>query len=128
VRRSLRWVLALVAMVVFIAGCGGSDSSDTSAETTETTETTVSTEAEVTSFEVGDLDCSAGGSDGTVDVSWDTSAATAVEISVDEGGTSGFGPSGSTSVDVPCDGETHDITITPLSDDGSGESETESVG
>jgi hypothetical protein len=39
----------------------------------------------------------------------------------------GFGPSGSANVVVPCDGESHTITITPRSDAGSGEPESKEV-
>jgi hypothetical protein len=38
-----------------------------------------------------------------------------------------FGPTGTTTVVVPCDGEPHTITITPLSDAGPGEADSEEV-
>jgi Pentapeptide repeats (8 copies) len=100
---------------------------DTTA-TTETTETTTTTTAaaEVTSFDVGDLSCG-GATTAPVTVSWETENATAVEIAVDTVSPAGFGPSGSTSVVVPCDGESHQITITPRNDSGSGEAESKEV-
>jgi Pentapeptide repeats (8 copies) len=102
-------------------------STDTTA-TTETTETTTTTTAaaEVTSFDVGDLSCG-GATTAPVTVSWETENATAVEIAVDTVSPAGFGPSGSTSVVVPCDGESHQITITPRNDAGSGEAESKEV-
>jgi hypothetical protein len=107
------------------SGCPAS--TDTT-DTTETTDTTTA-EAEVTSFEVGDLTCEAGATTGAVAVAWKTQNATAVDIEVDsESPVSGFGPMGSTSVTVPCDGEEHEIAITALNDLGEGESESEDVG
>ncbi len=101
-------------------------STDTT-DTTDTTETTTTTsDAEVSSFEVGDLTCGAA-TTAPVTVSWETENATAVEIAVDSVSPAGFGPSGSTSVVVPCDGETHTITITPQSDAGPGEPDSEEV-
>jgi hypothetical protein len=99
-------------------------STDTS--TTDTTATTEATAAEVTSLDVGDLDCGAAAT-GPVLVSWETTAATAVEITVDGLSPSAFGPIGSTNVVVPCDGESHLITITPQNDSGPGEAESEEV-
>jgi Pentapeptide repeats (8 copies) len=102
-------------------------STDTTA-TTETTETTTTTTAaaEVTSFDVGDLSCG-GATAAPVTVSWVTENTTAVEIAVDSVSPAGFGPSGSTSVVVPCDGESHQITITPRNDSGPGEAESKEV-
>ena len=102
--------------------------------TTETTETTATTEttttetqpAEVTSFDVGDIQCGAA-STAPVTVTWETENATAVEIAVDSFTPGAFGPSGSTNVVVPCDDESHTITITPRSDSGSGEPESKDV-
>jgi hypothetical protein len=96
-------------------------------DTTETTETTVSVAPEITTFDVGDLSCGAA-STAPVTVSWEAMNATAVEIAVDSFSPAGFGPSGSTSVVVPCDGESHEITITPRSDAGLGEPESKDVG
>jgi Pentapeptide repeats (8 copies) len=99
-------------------------STDTT-DTTETTETTTSS-AEVTAFDVGDLTCGAA-TTAPVAVTWETQDATAVEIAVDTFPPSGFGANGSTNVVVPCDDESHTITITPQSDSGPGESESEEV-
>ena len=98
----------------------------TTTSTTESTETTAAAAAEVKSFDVGDLNCGSGQT-APVAVSWDTENATAVDIAVDSFTPAGYGPSGSTSVTVPCDGSSHDITITPRSDAGSGEPETKTV-
>jgi len=96
-----------------------------STDTTETTTTTES-EAEVTSFELSELDCGAA-TTGPVTVSWETEGATAVDIAVDTGTPSGFGPTGSTTFVVACDSEPHAITITPRSDAGPGVPETKEV-
>lgn len=88
-----------------------------SAETTETTDTT-STAAAVTSFDVADVDCSSGAGTGTVTVSWTTEATTAVELSVDGAIASTAGPEGTADLDVPCDGATHEVSITPRNDSG----------
>ena len=100
-----------------------------STETTDTTETTPSVEAEVTSFEVGGLDCSAGTSDGRVTISWTTQSATAVQLAVDgaEPSNAAQSPEGSDDVDVPCDGETHEVSVTALNDSGTGETESKEV-
>jgi hypothetical protein len=100
------------------------ETTDTS-DTTETT-TTVASPAEVTSFDVGDLRCGAAAT-APVTVTWATESATAVEIAVDSFTPAGFGPSGSTNVVVPCDDESHTITITPRNDSGSGEPESKDV-
>jgi hypothetical protein len=60
-------------------------------------------------------------------VTWETENATAVEIGVDSFSPKGFGPSGTTDVVVPCDDESHTITITPRSDAGSGEPQSKDV-
>jgi hypothetical protein len=112
--------------------CPASTETTATTETTDTTETTETTTtatstAEVTSFDLGDLNCGAA-TTAPVTVSWETENATAVEITVDSFSPAGFGPSGSTAVVVPCDGESHQITITPRSDSGLGEPESKEVG
>jgi Pentapeptide repeats (8 copies) len=104
------------------------DSSCPATEDTTETETTTAppTEAEVTTFEVGDLSCD-GAASAAVTVSWETENATAVRIALDTAAPMGYGPSGSTDVTVPCDEEPHAITITPQSDTGPGAPETEEV-
>jgi hypothetical protein len=91
------------------------------------TQTTVASAAEVTSFDVGDMRCTSGAATAPVEVSWETGNATAVEIEVDSFTPSPFGPSGMANVTVPCDGESHEISITPKSDAGPGEVETKEV-
>jgi len=81
----------------------------------------------VTSFEVGDLVCSSGATTGTVAVSWTTEATTAVELSVDGQLANTAGPQGSAGLVVPCDGGTHELSITPRSDSGNGETESKEV-
>jgi hypothetical protein len=95
-------------------------------DTTETTETSATPEAEVTSFDVGDLECD-GAVSATVSVSWETDDATSVEIALDTAAPTGFGPSGSTDLSVPCDDAPHAITITPRNDAGTGVPETQEV-
>jgi len=97
-----------------------------STETTDTTTPTTASSAEVTSFDVGDLSCGAA-TTAPVTVSWETENATAVEIAVDSVTPAGFGPAGSTSVVVPCDGASHLITITPRNDSGAGEPESKEL-
>jgi hypothetical protein len=99
-----------------------------STDTTDTTETTTTEAAvaTVSSFDVGDLSCGAA-TTAPVAVSWATENATAVEIAVDSVPPSGYGPSGTTNLVVPCDGESHTITLTPQSDLGPGEAESEEV-
>ena len=92
---------------------------------TETT-TTATSDAEVTSFDVGDLTCETA-ANVSVTVSWETENATAVEIALDTAQSTGFGPSGSTDLSIPCDGAPHAITITPRSDSGAGVPETKEV-
>jgi hypothetical protein len=62
-----------------------------------------------------------------VTVTWETENATAVEIAVDTGSSTAFGPSGSTTVVVACDGQPHAVTVTPQSDAGPGVPETKEV-
>ena len=94
-------------------------------DTTETT-TTASSDAGVTSIDVGDLTCETA-ANVSVSVSWETENATAVEIALDTAASTGFGPSGSTDISIPCDGAPHAITITPRSDSGAGVPETKEV-
>jgi hypothetical protein len=100
-----------------------------STETTDTTEITdtTSTAAAVTSFDVGDLDCASGASTGTVTVTWTTEATTAVELSVDGALANTAGPEGTADLVVACDGSTHEVSITPRNDSGSGETESQEV-
>lgn len=104
------------------SGCAAT--TDTT-DTTETTDTSAS-EAEVTSFDVGELQCD-GATSAPVSVSWETENATAVDLAVDTAAPIGLGPSGSTDVTVGCDDAPHAITITPRSDAGPGVPETEQV-
>jgi len=115
--------LVSVAAGMLVAGCGGSGGS----ETTDTASTaTEAAAAEVTSFDVGNLKCEAA-TTAPVAVTWTTADATAVEIGVDSFAPQGFGPSGTTNVVVPCDDESHTITITPQSDAGTGAPESKDV-
>lgn len=82
----------------------------------------------IDSFDVPDsADCS-GGPMGTVTVSWETTDATEVAILVDgDQVASGSDPSGTDTVDVPCDGEDHDVELEASDGDGKSTSQTESV-
>lgn len=82
----------------------------------------------ITSFDVpSSADCS-GAETGTVEVSWETDGATEVQISVDgDPVASGPDPSGTNEIDVPCDGEDHDIELTADDGDGKSASQTETV-
>ena len=97
-------------------------------EPTDTTEATASasSDAEVISFDVGDLTCETA-ANVRVGVSWETENTTAVEIALDTETSTGFGPSGSTDIWVPCDDVPHAITITPQNDSGTGVPETREV-
>jgi hypothetical protein len=108
--------------------CPASTETTATTDTTQTTTTTTTatSEAEVTSFDVGDLSCGAA-TTAPVSVTWETENATAVEISVDSVTPAGYGPSGSADIVVPCDDQSHRITITPRSDQGPGQSESEEV-
>jgi len=123
VRGRVGWLLVVVVATALVAGCGGSSGSET--VTTEST-TTEAAPAEVTSFDIGDLNCGAA-TTAPVTVTWETASATAVEIAVDSFSPAGKGPSGTTNVVVPCDDESHTITITPQSDAGAGEPESKEV-
>jgi len=102
------------------------------ASTTETTTTeTTPIEATVTTFSVGTFDCPAGATEAPVKVSWQTQAATAVEFAIDgqaPGASAGYGPSGTANLSVPCNGKTHEISVTALNDSGTGQTVTEPVG
>lgn len=111
---------------------GSIDDSSCPASDTEPPSTTDTTDSpfagpELTSFEVGELDCERGADSASVAVSWATTGATAVEIQVDGGTTAGFGPSGSTLVAVSCDGRSHEITLTPFGDSGAGRPQSKTV-
>ena len=124
--RITRPILTIIAtaFVLLAAGCGGSSGSES--PSTQTT-TTVASAAKVRSFDVGDLSCSSGAATAPAEVSWVTENATAVEIGVDSFTPAAFGPSGTAMVTVPCDGKSHEISITPQSDSGPGEAETKEV-
>jgi len=98
------------------AGCGGSNDSGSSAPGA----------AGVTTFDLTDVNCGFAVT-APVTVTWATANATAVEIGVDDMSPKSFGPSGTTTLLIPCDDESHDIAITPQSDAGSGETQTKSV-
>ena len=106
---------------------GTTDDTSCPASTDPTeTDTTATSEAAVTSFDVGDFTCDTAGNV-PVGVSWETENATAVEIALDAAASTGFGPSGSTDISVPCDDAPHAITITPRNDSGVGVPETQEV-
>jgi Pentapeptide repeats (8 copies) len=96
-----------------------------STDTTDTTDTTAT--AEVTSFALGVFDCAAGATEAPISVSWSTQSATAAELAVDGETATETGPSGTTEIQIPCDGEAHEVSVTALSDSGAGETESKEV-
>ena len=87
-----------------------------------------SSDVSITSFDVSSDAVCSGGDTGTVQTSWETSGATDVEISVDgDLVASGPDPSGSNVVDVPCDGEDHEVELTAMDGDGKSASKTATV-
>ena len=114
------------ALLTGCGGSGGSPSTETTGTASTETTTTESAPAQVKSFDLGNLNCGAA-TTAPVTVTWQTENATAVEISVDSFSPKGFGPTGTTDVVVPCDDESHTITITPQSDAGTGEPESKDV-
>ena len=108
------------------SSCPSTGTTDT--ETTETTDTTTEgAKATVTSFVVGDLSCPSAGADGDLAVSWTTAQATAARLDVDGETADETGPSGSSTLTVPCDGAEHTVSVTALNDAGEGETESETV-
>jgi len=125
-RASTGWFALAALVAALAAGCGGTSSTGTTetAATTDATETTAA--ARVTVFEVGDLRCTVA-TTAPVTVTWGTESATAVAIVVDSFTPSRHGPSGTANVLVPCDGEAHEITITPTNASGDGQSQSQEV-
>jgi hypothetical protein len=116
-------LVVAVTAVVMLTGCG---SSDPSGPETTGTATTTAAEPAITSFEVGELSCGHGVA-APVTVAWKTENATAVEITLDSSSPTGYGPDGSTEWYVVCDGASHTISITPLSDTARGAPQSEEV-
>ena len=112
--------VATLCSLIALAGCGGSSGSESG------TETTTTSAAKVASFDVGDLKCGAAVS-APVDVAWTTEAATSVEIKVDDFPPATGGPSGTKTMTVPCDDQSHEIAITPIGAAGPGEAETKQI-
>jgi hypothetical protein len=102
-----------------------SSSTESTQTTTETTTTTEGAEATVTSFAVGKLVCT--GSSGDLAVTWTTGQATAVKIEVDGSDKANEGPSGSTTVSIPCDGASHQVTVLAENDSGEGQAKSATV-
>jgi hypothetical protein len=117
---TLRVLVGAGAVVLVLAGCGGSNDSGS----TDTDETPI---PKVTSFEVGDLSCGSGATTAPAEVSWETENATSVAIGVDDFSPTTFGASGKEDITVPCDGESHEISIAPLTETTRGQIETEKV-
>jgi hypothetical protein len=119
--RSARTVGGAVVLcgAVALAGCGGSSGSESGTGTTASA-------AKVTSLEVGELRCG-GAPSAPVDVTWTTEGATAVEVQVDGFPSAPGGPSGTKTVVVACDGNTHEIFVTPRDAGSFGETETKEI-
>ncbi|GIU93948.1 MAG: hypothetical protein KatS3mg012_0405 [Gaiellaceae bacterium] len=107
---------ALAALAAGGAGCGGEATPSPPAGTGPV----------VTSFDADDVDCSLG-TLGTVFVEWETANATGVEIAVDGGDPALAEPSGALTLTVPCDGEEHTVSLTPLDASGKGETAIRTV-
>jgi len=122
VRRGSLIAAVLAGAALAVAGCGGGSDEPSADETTDTTETTetVVVSAAMTSFVPGLLVCSAEGEGGSVTVSWTTADASGVRLEVDGEEAAEVGPSGIEQIDVPCDGQKHTLSATPLSDEGEG--------
>ena len=109
--------IAALCSVVALAGCGGSGG---------TGSTTTASAAKVTSFDVSKLVCGAAVT-APVNVTWTTEGATSVDIAVDDFPPAKGGPSGTKVVTVPCDGDSHQIALTPTGTGGAGETQTKDV-
>lgn len=116
--RAVRLAGLLAAAALLASGCGDDSSSTTEPATTDPV---------VTKLDVDDLDCSEG-SIGTFFVTWETENATFVDIVVDGGDPATADASGALTLTAPCDGSEHEVSITPLGDDGPGKTETRTVG
>ena len=114
----LRSIVMALVLVVLVAGCGGGSDESGAVDLTSS--------ARVASLEVGDVSCGSA-TTAPATVTWATEEATGVAIAVDDFTPKSFGASGSTDVVVPCDDESHEITVTPRNDSGPGEPETEDV-
>ena len=63
-------------------------------------------------------------------MSWTTTGTTAVEFGVDgktPAASAGGGPQGSTTLQVPCDGDPHEVSVTAVNDASAGQTQTETV-
>lgn len=128
-----RLVLSVAVLTVALAACGGGGGSKkTSASSTTTSNSTTTTAPPtagggnggsgtnggastpaIASFTASPapIDCSGGSA--SVTLTWSTRNATGADISVDGPGVyASYGPSGSTAINFPCDGNSHTYTLT----------------
>jgi hypothetical protein len=125
-RTSLLGVVAALATTALLAACGSDDS-----EPDTTTGGGGSTAASVTidSFTVEES-ATCNGDNGTVKAEWTTTGAESVEFSVDGQpvpADAGQPLSGSGDVPVPCDGSSHEVTLTASGSGGTSTSDSKQV-
>jgi hypothetical protein len=140
----------VVVAALAIAGCGGDDDDDaattTTAETTTTTAETTTTTAETTTTTAApttttasgeprltelngptDVTCGAGSASVTAEITYATSGADTISYTVDgqaPGAQAGFGPSGTIGAELPCDGGSHVVAVTPIGNGSEGPTES----
>ncbi|MEO1056867.1 MAG: hypothetical protein AAFY28_08145 [Actinomycetota bacterium] len=128
-----------VLAVTVLAACGDDDNggSDTTAapattaspNTTSSPNTTAAAELDITKFEVSDP-TSCDGDQALAPAEWETTGAEGVSFSVDGEAVpadAGNPTSGSGNVPIPCDGESHEVTITAGGAGGASKSDSKTV-
>jgi hypothetical protein len=125
-RALVHWSVAALATASFLAACG---SDDNQPDNTGTSGGGSAAALRIDSFSVEDsATCS--GDNGTVKAEWTTTGAESVDFSVDGQpvpADAGQPLSGSGDVPVPCDGSSHDVTLTATGSDGNSTSDTKQV-
>ncbi len=110
------------------SGGSGTSSGGTTATTTSNVPIITSYTSSTTSIACPASDVSTTVPTPTVTLSWATQNATGVDLSVDGPGVySSYGPSGSTTLNVPCDGNTHTYKLTAKGSNGQTATKTISV-
>jgi hypothetical protein len=125
-RTIVRWSVAALATTSFLAACG---SDDNEPDNTGTSGGGSAGALSIDSFTVADS-ATCNGDNGTVKAEWKTTGAESVDFSVDGQpvpADAGQPLSGSGDVPVPCDGSSHDVTLTATGSDGSSTSDSKQV-
>jgi len=120
----LRWSVAALAVTSFVAACGSDDD-----EPDNTGTGGGSGALSIDSFSVSES-ATCNGDNGTVTAEWKTTGAESVDFSVDGDAVpadAGQPLSGSGDVPVPCDGSSHEVTLTATGADGSSTSDSKQV-